>query len=148
MKRIVPEMIDELTKLFVDTFNAPPWNDMWTEKSARTRLRDIIRMPNFFGGAEYRDERLVGLIMGHGEMSFDGIHFQILEFCVANDMKGQGIGTQMLGEFLDYLDRKGVTSVYLLTMRGEASEDFYAAHGFDTVRDMCIMSRHGNIQEA
>ena len=58
-------MIEELTALFVDTFNAPPWNDTWTEKSARTRLRDIIRMPNFFGGAEYRDDRLVGLIMGH-----------------------------------------------------------------------------------
>lgn len=142
MKRIVPEMIEELTTLFVETFNAPPWNDGWTEKSARTRLRDIIRMPNFFGGAEYRDDKLAGLIMGHGEMSCDGIHFQILEFCVANDMKGQGIGTQMLEEFLEYLDRKGVTSVYLLTMRGEASEDFYAAHGFDTVKDMCIMSRH------
>lgn len=135
-------MIEELTALFVDTFNAPPWNDTWTEKSARTRLRDIIRMPNFFGGAEYRDDRLVGLIMGHGEMSYDGIHFQILEFCVANDMKGQGIGKKMLEEFLEYLDRKEVTSVYLLTMRGEASEGFYTAQGFGRVNDMCIMSRH------
>ena len=144
MKRIVPEMLEELTELFVETFNAPPWNDMWTKQQARTRLRDIIRMPNFFGAAEYRENKLAGLIMGHGEMSYDGIHFQILEFCVANDMKGQGIGSQMLEEFMDFLDRKGVTSVYLLTMRGEASEDFYAAHGFDTVKDMCIMSRHKN----
>lgn len=80
--------------------------------------------------------------MGHGEHSFDGIHFQILEFCVANDMKGQGIGSGMLREFIDYLERKGVTSIYLLTMRGAASEDFYAAQGFDTVSDMCVMSRH------
>ena len=57
-------------------------------------------------------------------------------------MKGQGIGGEMLKEFIDYLDRKGVTSVYLLTMRGAASEDFYAAQGFDTVEDMCVMSRH------
>ena len=55
--------------------------------------------------------------MGHGEQSYDGMHFQILELCVANDMKGHGIGGRMLNEFLDYLDRKGVTSVYLLFCR-------------------------------
>ena len=142
MKKIMPDMLDELTELFIDTFNAPPWNDMWSTETARKRLRDIIRMPNFFGAAEYRDDRLAGLIMGHGEYSYDGMHFQILEFCVANDMKGQGIGGEMLKEFIDHLDRKGVTSVYLLTMRGAASEDVYASRGFDTVEDMCVMSRH------
>lgn len=142
IKKIVPEMLDELTVLFVDTFNAPPWNDMWSIETARARLRDIMRMPNFCGAVEYRDGNLAGLIMGHGEHSFDGIHFQILEFCVANDMKGQGIGSGMLRDFIDYLERKGVTSIYLLTMRGAASEDFYAAQGFDTVSDMCVMSRH------
>ena len=142
MKKIVPEMLDELTALFVDTFNAPPWNDKWSKETARVRLRDIMRMPNFCGAAESRAGRLAGLIMGHGEHSFDGMHFQILEFCVANDMKGQGIGGEMLENFIEYLDRKGVTSIYLLTMRGAASEDFYAAKGFDTVNEMCVMSRH------
>ena len=141
MKKIVPEMLDELTELFIDTFNAPPWNDLWTTEQARARLWDIMRMPNFRGGAEYRDGRLVGLLMGHGEQSYDGMHFQILEFCVANDMKGHGIGSQMIKEFTEYLDRKGVTSVYLLTMSGAASEVFYEAQGFRTVEDMCIMSR-------
>ena len=142
IKKIVPDMLDELTALFVETFNAPPWNDMWTTETARLRLRDIMRMPNFCGAVELRDDRIVGLIMGHGEHSYDGMHFQILELCVANDMKGHGIGGNMLRDFIDYLDRKGVVSVYLLTMRSAASEDFYAAQGFDTVRDMCIMSRH------
>ncbi len=142
MKKIVPEMLDELTALFVDTFNAPPWNDEWKTETARTRLRDIMRMPNFCGAAEYRDGKLAGLIMGHSEMSFDGMHFQILEFCVANDMKGHGIGGEMLKNFIDYLDRKGVVSIYLLTMKGEASEDFYASQGFETVNDMCVMSKH------
>ena len=49
---------------------------------------------------------------------------------------------EMLENFIEYLDRKGVTSIYLLTMRGAASEDFYAAQGFDTVNEMCVMSRH------
>lgn len=142
MKKIVPDMLDELTDLFVDTFNAPPWNDKWSVETARMRLRDIMRMPNFCGAVEYRDSRIAGLIMGHGEYSYDGLHFQILEFCVANDMKGQGIGGELMKDFIAFLDRKGVASIYLLTMRGAATEDFYSAQGFDTVRDMCVMSRH------
>ena len=72
MKKILPEMLDELTDLFVETFNAPPWNDLWSHESARDRLRDIMRMPNFCGAAEYHEGRLVGLLMGHGEQSYDG----------------------------------------------------------------------------
>ena len=35
MKRITPEMLEGLTDLFVDTFNAPPWNDLWSREPAR-----------------------------------------------------------------------------------------------------------------
>lgn len=141
MKRINPDMLDDLTDLFVDTFNAPPWNDMWSLEQARARLLDIMKMPHFCGAAQYSGDRIVGLIMGHGEQSYDGMHFQIMEFCVANDMKGHGIGGDMLRDFTAYLESKGVTSIYLLTARGAASEDFYASHGFRTVDDMCIMSK-------
>ena len=96
MKRITPEMLEGLTELFVDTFNAPPWNDLWT---------------------------------------------QILEFCVANDRKGQGIGAEMMKQFTDYLDKKGITAVYLLTMRSSSGEDFYLKQGFKTISEMCVMSK-------
>ena len=54
MKKIVPEMLDELTALFVDTFNAPPWNDEWKTETARTRLRDIMR--GFAANGEHRQK--------------------------------------------------------------------------------------------
>lgn len=142
MKQITEEMLDELTQLFVDVFNAPPWNDLWSVEQARTRLHDIMRRPKFFGIADYRDNRLVGMIMGHGEQSFDGIHFQILELCIANEMKGQGIGSDMLTELTNYLESRGVSCVYLLTMRGVNTEGFYSKHGFKTSEQMCIMSKH------
>ncbi len=142
MKRITEGMLDELTGLFVDVFNSPPWNDLWSVEQARIRLHDIMKRPKFFGIADYRDNRLVGMIMGHGEQSFDGIHFQILELCIANDMKGQGIGSDMLTELTKYLESRGVASIYLLTMRGVNTEGFYIEHGFKTSQQMCIMSKH------
>ena len=141
MKRITPEMLEGLTDLFVDTFNAPPWNDLWSREQARTRLLDITKRPKFLGLADVRDGRTVAMVMGHAEQSYDGLHFQILEFCVANDMKGQGIGAEMMKQFTDYLEKKGITAVYLLTMRASSGEDFYLKQGFKTISDMCVMSK-------
>lgn len=141
LKQITADMLDELTDLFLDVFNAPPWNDTWQRDQARTRLRDIMKRPKFFGIAQYDGDRMVGMVMGHGEQSDDGVHFQILELCTANDRKGEGIGSNLLDELTDFLDRQGITAVYLLTMRGEGTEEFYSRHGFRTVEKMCVMSR-------
>lgn len=142
IKKITEKMLDELTELFIDVFNAPPWNDLWSVDQARIRLRDIMKRPKFFGIAEYDGNRLVGMIMGHGEQSFDGIHFQILELCVANDMKGNGIGSHLLDELTKYLESRGITCVYMLTMRGVNTEEFYGKYGFKISQQMCIMSKH------
>lgn len=141
MKQITGEMLDELTDLFMEVFNAPPWNDTWIRDQARTRLRDIMRRPKFFGIAEYDGSRPVGMIMGHGEQSYDGIHFQILELCTANDKKGQGIGDQLLDELTAFLAQQGITAVYMLSMRGDAAEDFYRRHGFRLLDQMCVMTK-------
>ena len=147
-RRVTPDMLDALTALFVETFNAPPWNDLWTYEQARERLKDIMERPKFLGLADVREDRIVGMVLGHAEQSYDGLHFQILEFCVDNACKGQGIGTEMMNRFTGYLDKKGITTIYLLTMRGAASEAFYARQGFTTIRDMCVMSRRSENKQS
>ncbi len=140
MKLITVDMLDELAALFADVFNAPPWNDGWSIEQARERLLDIINMPKFCGMAEYSGGRIVGLIMGHGQQYFDGVHFEILEFCVTREMQGQGIGGRMLTEFTEYLQGQGIRNIYLLTMTGPSTEGFYQKKGFKTSPNMCLMS--------
>lgn len=98
MKDITIELIDDLAVLFVNAFNKEPWNDNWTIEQAKERLIDIINTPKFCGMASYEDKKLVGFIMGRGEQYYDGIHFQILEFCVDNKMQGKGLGRKILKE--------------------------------------------------
>lgn len=141
MKLIVPKMIDELAELFCDVFNAPPWNDSWSVDQAKGRLLDIINTPGFRGMAEYSGDSIVGFIMGHEEQCFDGVHFQILEFCVARNMQRQGIGGRMLAEFTEYLHGCNIVNIYLLTMKGQRTEGFYQKNGFKTSEYMCLMSK-------
>ncbi len=140
MKPITIDMLDELAVLFADVFNAPPWNDGWSIEQAKARLLDIIHPPRFCGMVEHINGKIIGLIMGRGQQYFDGVHFEILEFCVAREMQGQGIGGRMLSEFTEYLQGKGVCNVYLLTMKGESTEGFYQKNGFQTSPNMCLMS--------
>lgn len=141
MKTIKAEIIDDLAPLFIDVFNSPPWNESWSIEQAKEKLLDIINTPRFYGMAEYSGDNMVGLIMGHGEQCFDGIHFHILEFCVARSMQGKGIGSRMLDEFTECLYENGICNIYLLTMRGNRTEGFYQKSGFKTSEYMCLMSK-------
>lgn len=139
MKDITIELIDDLAVLFVNAFNKEPWNDNWTIEQAKERLTDIINTPKFCGMASYEDKKLVGFIMGRGEQYYDGIHFQILEFCVDNKMQGKGLGRKILKEFIKTLESKGIYKIFLLTLRNEQTEGFYRKNGLVTDENMCLM---------
>lgn len=139
MKDITIELIDDLAVLFVNAFNKEPWNDNWTIEQAKERLIDIINTPKFCGMASYEDKKLVGFIMGKGEQYYDGIHFQILEFCVDNKMQGKGLGRKILKEFIKTLESKGIYKIFLLTLRNEHTEGFYRKNGLVTDENMCLM---------
>ena len=139
MQMIDITMIDEISKLFVDVFNSPPWNDSWNFNQAKERLLDIMNTPKYIGMVEVKNNKIVGLIMGRGEQYFDGVHFQILEFCVDKSVQGQGIGSYMLKEFLQYLKCINIDKCFLLTCHGQKTEGFYSNNGFKTNLGMCLM---------
>lgn len=85
------------------------------------------------------DKKLVGFIMGRWEQYYDGIHFQILEFCVDNKMQGKGLGRKILKEFIKTLESKGIYKIFLLTLRNEHTEGFYRKNGLVTDENMCLM---------
>lgn len=140
MREITIGMAEELSVLFAKVFNEEPWRDKWTEERARERLTDIINTPRFFGMSEYADNKMIGLIMGREEPFFDGMHFQIMEFCVDNQCQGQGIGKKMLQEFIEILRNRGIDKYYLITAHGDRTEGFYKKNGFHTIEEMCLMS--------
>ena len=57
-KEIEKEDLASLAAMYVETFNAPPWNDAWTPETAGTR-----RKP-FTGSARMRRTRYVVWCLG------------------------------------------------------------------------------------
>ncbi|BBF43719.1 hypothetical protein lbkm_2407 [Lachnospiraceae bacterium KM106-2] len=135
------EDISELAKMYVETFNAAPWNDKWTIETASKRLHQMINVEDFYGVCAYSSDQLCGMIIGSTEQYYDGVIFRIKEFCVKNGMRGQGIGGKILHEFEARLKERGVDKIILSTAKGEDTQHFYEKHNLEWYPEMILMGK-------
>ena len=116
--------------LYVAVFNAPPWNDGWTEAAAFERLGGFASEARFLGVGALFQGQPVGLALGHGERWTDRWLFQLREMCVATACQGQGVGRALMANFEAELRRAGYGTVYLQTGQDAPARAFYEAAGF------------------
>ncbi len=133
--------IEGMAGMYVETFNAPPWNDEWTIETASKRLHQMINCEGFYGLIAYQDEELSGMILGSEEQYYNGVMFNIKEFCVKNEMRNRGIGTKMLEEFEKQLKEKEISEIILFTSRDDSTEDFYQKRGLESYNGMVMMGK-------
>ena len=140
-KKMEVSDISQMTRLYIETFNAPPWNDNWTEETASRRLHQMIHAEDFYGLCAYREGELCGLILGVMEQFYDGMHFLLREFCVSNRRRGGGLGTEIYRQFEAELARLGVGEITLSTLRGRQTEHFYQKLGFQNDETLVFMKK-------
>lgn len=140
-RKITLENINEMADLFVESFNASPWNEKWTKETASKRLHQMINVEDFYGLCAYEENEICGMILGRMEQYYDGMVFQIKEFCIKNTKRGRGFGSVIFQEFKKRLKEKGIIEIYLMTKRGEFTEDFYRKQDVAVYTDMIIMGK-------
>lgn len=140
-EEITESHLDELARLYVETFNAAPWNDEWTFETARKRLQWMIRTEVAFGLCVYRNGQMCGAVLGAMEQFYDGLMFEVKEYWVKNEMRGKGIGSKLFVEMEKRLLERGVKNIILITAKGDATEHFYHNQGMGTEPDMVFMTK-------
>ncbi|SFG16842.1 GNAT family N-acetyltransferase [Sporolactobacillus nakayamae] len=138
---LTTEHLDDMARLYVDAFNAPPWNDEWTVETARKRLHQMIHCEGSFGLVAYQNGKLSGLILGGKEQFYDGVMFTIKEFCVDQALHHTGIGTSLLNACEKRLNEKGIKTIILVTSRNDGTEGFYRRRGFHSIDGMVMMGK-------
>ena len=127
------DLLAPAAEVFVDVFNAEPWNDRWTIDTATRRLSDLRSVPGFEGAALLVDGTLTAFAGGYRQRWWDGSdHFYIAEMAVRRTDQRSGYGTRLLSTFLDGL--AGVTQDYLLTVTDAPAALFYRRAGFRPAR--------------
>lgn len=126
--------------LYMETFNAPPWNETWQFDDALQRLSGFLETPRSHGViATTPGGDLVGFALGHVERSAAADHFLLQEMCVHPDRQRHGHGTALLEELAS-----GIPDVhhwYLLTARESPAAAFYERIGFRPAGRMAVFVR-------
>ena len=140
-KNITLGDVKDLAEMYVETFNSEPWNDRWTIDTASKRLHQMINVEDFCGILARKNGILCGMILGSKEQYFDGTMFNIKEFCVKNEMRGKGLGTEIYKEFEIRMKEEGVSEIILFTSKGDYTEHFYHKQGLETYNDLTLMGK-------
>ena len=132
-----------LSKHYAEVYNAPPWNDQWTQVLALEKLSEMMDCCGAFGLVCYdEDDAFSGVILGSSEIYFNCKQFFIKDFFVPIPLQGKGIGTLLMAEFEKRLADMGIDKVYLVTSNGEQTEGFYKRRGFNTWNGMVLMGKN------
>lgn len=66
---------------------------------AEKRLSQMINVEDFYGISAYKQGELCGMILGSKEQFYDGVMFNIKEFCVKNGMEVRELALRFLRNF-------------------------------------------------
>lgn len=132
--------LDECARLFVSVFTKAPWKDSWTTESARERLSQIHRTPEFVGLVFWEKDEIIGFILGYCEERSGMKEYSLQEMCVRNNKQQKGIGSRLLFQLEKKLKEMGVEHIYLVTMKSTPAAHFYIKKGYRTNQRMILMT--------
>src|SRR4051812_719510 len=99
--------LQAVAKLYVNTFNSPPWNDGWTIEVAQERLSRYFRTPDSLGVVAIENSEVIAFALGVMERCINGEHFHLKEMCCDAKHRRHGIGTHILKALNDMLYAHG-----------------------------------------
>lgn len=133
--------LDKVSEIFVKAFNSPPWSEEWTKESAYARISQMINCDGSYGLVAFEDSKLVGMILGRKEQFYNGINFEVKEFCVDLSVGSKGIGTQLYIELEERLRAVGIKEIFLNTCRSNKTIGFYEKQGFKVSESIIVMNK-------
>ncbi|MEM0979824.1 MAG: GNAT family N-acetyltransferase [Cyanobacteria bacterium P01_H01_bin.58] len=146
LQPIEPGDLKACANLFVSVFSNPPWNETWSQERALNRLKDCYDTPGSYGIVATAEDKIFGFAIGCTEEWSEHKHFYLKEMCVQSTYQRSGIGTQIMDMLHQDLTSKGVSMIYLLTLRDSPPQAFYGKCGFSNHPEMIMMLQTLNIE--
>ena len=129
IKKILKSDIKDLARLMVSVYNAPPWNDKWTEETAFESLLTVLEFPTFYGNIIVDEDRIIGAIIGHTRRYATETTYYIDEFFVSEEYRRKGVASNLYKSTIDELKKLGINGAFFTTLRNTPAYNFYIKMG-------------------
>ena len=139
IKKFCANDLQSCCDLYIKTFNAPPWNDMWTDEAALQCLSDLAERKRFLGYTIWDKNELVGAVFAYTKTFYKGDEIYVDELFVSPDHQRKGYGLQLMQTLEKYAQTNNITCITLLTSLHHPSYDFYEKQGYTCSKNMVFM---------
>lgn len=140
-REIVPSDREVLASVLCRAFAAPPWNESWSESDALRMIDEWLTSPYFFGLIALADANAVAFAFGRIESWQSSRLFYLKELCVIPEMQSAGIGTALSHEVEQHIKSRGVSLIYLHSMKDSPASKFYEKQQYHASNRMLMFSR-------
>ncbi len=122
--------IKNVTKIFLNVYVGPPWNEEWDQARAEAYLKGFINNPSSINYLAYDNDQIIGACIGERKYWWQGDEYYINEIFIDKPFQGKGLGSSFLSLIQNDLKQKGITTITLLTTKGTSSDNFYYKNDF------------------
>lgn len=133
------DSIEILVPIFIETFNANPWNESWTCETATLSLTELRSNRYFYGLVCLEGENPIGAIMGNIRTFSSSKSFYIDHLFVLERYRLKKIGTNLYVAAINNLVKKGVTGAFFTTLKNSGAYHFYVKNGAIDLQDSSVM---------
>lgn len=129
IREILKADLSKLSSLMVEVYNAPPWNDKWTEETALESLTDILNFPNFTGYLIEDGDEIIGAILGHSRRYATETTYYIDEFFISEKYRRLGLADNLYKTTINQLKKKSISGAFFTTLKNSPAYNFYIKEG-------------------
>lgn len=134
--------VDEIADLYIQTYQAPPWNEVYTSnKSVKEFILNHLNNNYFLGYVAIEEQRIVAASIGFKKPWPEGMEYYIDDFFVGLHHQNKGIGSLLMSHIKKDISSKNLNAILLHTERGYPSESFYVKQGFERHTNMLLLSK-------
>jgi aminoglycoside 6'-N-acetyltransferase I len=131
--------IDSCADLLIKAYNCQPWNNHWTDVTAKRYLQEIAATPRFVGFTIAVDGNIAGAAFCHERTWWTKDELYMDELFIAPEYQRQGLGKQLLQFIEAYIKEKKLAGFTLLTNRYMPAPEFYRKNGFTDAEHVLFM---------
>ena len=142
IKPITNASIDACAKVFIQSYNRPPWNYQWKLEDAIKYLDEYASSPQFVGFALYDNEEIAGVLLAHTKTWWTSNQLFIDEFFVAPGFQKMGYGKILINYAEQYALENELKTITLMTHKFMPAMNFYVKNDFIHAQPFVILFKN------
>lgn len=130
IRAITPDDIPACVRLFIKTYNQPPWRYQWSPEKAEKYLIEYMESKQFVGFVVPEGEEMAAAIFSHTKTWWTKDQLYVDELFVSPDKQRSGHGKALLEHTATWCRENGFPTIFLMTNKFMPAFKFYNKHDF------------------